>query len=87
MIQSEEQVIMNKNKRRFYAALILIPAITGSLSLTVFGQSAVNENAQEILKECDINGGFIVHIGCGRGKLPLVYCAPIDHSILFYLDR
>ena len=58
---------MNKNKRQLYAALILISVLTGSLS--AFGGSGSNQKAKMILKECEFKGGFIVHIGCGRGDL------------------
>ncbi len=37
--------------------------------------SVKNKQAEEILKESGVKGGFVVHIGCGDGRLTAALCA------------
>lgn len=46
---------------------------------------AHNSKAAEILDACDVQGGLIVHIGCGDGKLTAALCAN-DSYLVHGLD-
>ena len=46
---------------------------------------AHKSKAAEILDDCDVQGGLIVHIGCGDGKLTAALCAN-DSYLVHGLD-
>ncbi len=49
------------------AALLLLVPMIGSMA---FAQALTPaQQAEAILKECNVTGGLIVHIGCGNGRL------------------
>jgi hypothetical protein len=77
---------MNERKK-FYTILALILTINMFSSVVTAQPSSPEQQAEHILKACDVNGGMIVHIGCGDGRLTAALCANssylvhgLDHS-------
>ncbi len=60
---------MKARKIRFCAFTAIVLVIPATCSL--FGAESLTpqQQAQQILKACNIQGGLIVHIGCGDGRL------------------
>jgi len=56
------------NRDSISSLRIQIPAGLCTI-LLIFAGTVWGKSAQEILKESDVKGGLVVHIGCGDGKL------------------
>ncbi|MFC1637104.1 methyltransferase domain-containing protein, partial [Planctomycetota bacterium] len=74
---------MMNGRKKFYTALVFISVISPVLAAQQVNPA---RQAEQILKACDINGGLVVHVGCGDGRLTAALCA--DPSYLVHgLDR
>jgi outer membrane protein assembly factor BamB len=72
-----------KNQLRIYLAFIL--AALRTCSVVTAQPEAVKQQAQRILTECNLKGGMIVHIGCGKGDLTAALRAN-DYYLVHGLD-
>lgn len=61
-----------KKRKPLVQSLLFIIAVFGTLSLAVAKQLTPKQQAEKILQECNVNGGLVVHIGCGDGKIPVI---------------
>ncbi len=76
---------MNKNNQlRRYLALAL--AALATCSVAAAQPQAAKRQARQILSECNLKGGMIVHIGCGQGDLTAALGAS-DRYLVHGLDR
>lgn len=57
-----------------------------SAVLLIFAGTVWGKSAQEILKDCGVKGGLIVHVGCGDGKLTAALRVN-DSYVVHGLDR
>jgi len=56
--------------RRLYIAVTVVAVVNWTVSVSVAGAvSEADEQAREIMKATEIDGGLIVHVGCGDGTL------------------
>ncbi len=60
---------MKVRKNRFHTCLTIVLMIPLTCSLSAAQSLTPEQQAQQILKACGVKGGFIVHIGCGDGRL------------------
>ena len=77
---------MKNGQKQLYmiAALVLVIVVWSSV-LTAQSLDPARQ-AEQILNACNIDGGLIVHIGCGDARLTAALCA--DKSYLVHgLDR
>jgi outer membrane protein assembly factor BamB len=77
---------MNEQKNQFRTSLAFILALLATSSLIAAQPFTPKQQAEEILKACDVKGGLIVHIGCGDGKLTAALRAD-DRYLVHGLDR
>ncbi len=57
------------SKIRTMMILALVVVLVGASSTNGAERSLDRDRAAEILDECDVTGGLIVHVGCGDGRL------------------
>ncbi|UCG59478.1 MAG: class I SAM-dependent methyltransferase, partial [Phycisphaerales bacterium] len=55
--------------------LILVLCVSCTLSATLVRASGYDRSAGQILDATGVQGGLIIHIGCGDGKLTAALCA------------
>jgi outer membrane protein assembly factor BamB len=79
-------VIMKKQENRFFASPAFVFVILGISSIAAAQPLTPKQQAQEILKQCNVAGGLIVHIGCGDGSLTAALRAN-DSYLVHGLDR
>ena len=75
------------NIRRIGISLILLLVLMEIYQIGCERQvsSAKSKRAEQILDESGVEGGFIVHIGCGNGRLTAALCAN-DSYLVHGLD-
>jgi len=79
-------VIMKKQKKRFCKFLTFAMIILVTSTFIKAQPLTAKQQAEEILKTCNVKGGLIVHIGCGDGSLTAALRA--NESFLVHgLDR
>ena len=64
---------MKRQKNQFCVAAFSL-VILGVSSLLTAQPLTPKQQAEQILKACNIKGGLIVHIGCGDGRLTAALC-------------
>ncbi|MHC4685652.1 MAG: outer membrane protein assembly factor BamB family protein [Planctomycetota bacterium] len=65
---------MKRQKNQFCVAPAFFLVILGISSLLTAQPLTPKQQAEQILKACNIKGGLIVHIGCGDGRLTAALC-------------
>jgi len=60
---------MNRQTNQFLPVLVFFTAILGLCSALTAQPPAPEQQAEQILKECGVKGGLVVHLGCGDGRL------------------
>ncbi len=73
-----------KNQLRIYLAFTL--TVLATSSVVTAQPAALKRQARQILTECNVKGGMIVHIGCGAGDLTAALGAD-DRYLVHGLDR
>ena len=67
--------MLHKNPQSFHRrySVLLVMLLSTSVSLLsprpTLAQTSENTLAKKILKETSVQGGLIIHLGCGDGKL------------------
>ena len=77
---------MTKNNKMFTAVFVITLALLPAVSFATTDTTDPEEIAQEILKATQVNGGLIIHIGCGDGKLTAALHAG-DQYLVHGLDK
>ena len=68
------------------SSLVLALAVIATCSMALAQPLTPGQQADEILKACNVTGGLIVHIGCGNGRLTAALRAG-DSFLVHGLDR
>jgi len=78
-----------RNVRVLCFLLILAPALSGAADMTeslLAKSGEIEKNAVDILETCGVQGGLIVHVSCGDGRLTVALRAS-DSYLVQGLDR
>ena len=60
---------MQKKPLRNITFIVIGILVAGSIIYWYYNQYRITSAAEQILDKTDIKGGFIVHLGCGKGQL------------------
>jgi len=67
-------------------SLVFVLMVIATCSMALAQPLTPSQQAEEILKLCDVTGGLVVHIGCGNGRLTAALRAG-DGYLVHGLDR